>query len=131
MAGEVKSLANQTAAATDQISTKIGEMQVATDKSVKAITRVAETIANIDRIASAIASAVEQQDTASHEIARNVQQASIGTRQVSSDIVDVTRQATETGAASARVLSSASSLSGEAESLRREVDAFIAKVRAA
>ena len=81
VASEVKSLASQTAKATDEISTHIAGMQGATQESVAAIKEIGGTIGQISNIASAIASAVEQQSSATQEIARNVQNVAQGTQQ--------------------------------------------------
>ncbi len=131
VASEVKGLATQTAKATEEISAKIAEMQSATGQSVQAIQHIGQTIGRINEIATGIASAVEEQGAATQEIARNVQQASKGTHEVSSNISGVTQAASETGAASAQVLSSSGELSKQSETLRHQVDNFIAKVRAA
>jgi methyl-accepting chemotaxis protein len=131
VASEVKSLATQTAKATDEISSKILEMQQVTGESVSAIESIGTTIARINDIATSIASAVEQQGAATQEIARNVQQASAGTSDVSSNIVSVTKAAGDTGAAATQVLSSSGELSKQSETLRGEVDRFITRIRAA
>ena len=91
VASEVKNLANQTAIATEEISSKIAEMQSATGQSVEAVGLIGRTIEQINEIATTIASAVEQQGAATREIARNVQEASTGTHDVSANIVEVTR----------------------------------------
>jgi methyl-accepting chemotaxis protein len=131
VASEVKNLASQTAKATEEISSKIAEMQAATASSVTAIGNIGETIVRINEIATTIASAVEQQGAATAEIASNAQQVSHGTREVSSNIVNVTQSAGETGSASAQVLSSATALARESESLRSQVDGFLMNIRAA
>ncbi len=131
VASEVKSLASQTAKATDEISTHIAGMQGATQESVAAIKEIGGTIGQISSIASAIASAVEQQSSATQEIARNVQNVAQGTQQAAADIMQVNRGATETGSASEEVLNSAKSLSSESARLREELDRFMANIRAA
>ena len=131
VASEVKSLASQTAKATDEISTHIAGMQGATQESVAAIKEIGGTIGQISNIASAIASAVEQQSSATQEIARNVQNVAQGTEQAAADIMQVNRGATETGSASEEVLHSARSLSSESARLREELDRFMANIRAA
>ncbi len=131
VASEVKSLANQTAKATEEISAKIAEMQSATSLSVQAVQGIGQTIARINEIATTIASAVEEQGAATQEIARNVQQASAGTAEVSTNIVGVTKAANDTGAASTQVLGAAGELSKQSESLRGQVDTFLSKIRAA
>ena len=131
VAAEVKSLANQTAKATDEISSHISGMQDATQESVTAIKQIGATIAQISTIASSIATAVEEQGAATHEIARNVQNVAEGTREAAANIVQVNRGATETGSASEEVLSSAKALSSESTRLRAELGRFMANIRAA
>jgi methyl-accepting chemotaxis protein len=131
VASEVKSLASQTARATDEISNHISGMQDATQESVAAIKEIGATIAQISDIASSIAGAVEQQGTATQEIARNVQHVAVGTQEAAANIVKVNRGATETGSASEEVLNSAKTLSGESARLRAELDRFMGNIRAA
>jgi len=130
VASEVKSLANQTATATEEISAKIAEMQAATDQSVDAVRMIGRTIDQINAIATTIASAVEQQGAATKEIARNVQEASTGTNDVSYTIAEVNRSATDTGSASQQVLRAAAELSQNAGTLRGQVDGFLVRIRA-
>ena len=131
VASEVKSLAGQTAKATDEISSHISGMQDATQESVAAIKEIGGTIAEISNIASSIASAVEQQSSATQEIARSVQTVAQGTQEAAANIMQVNRGATETGSASEEVLNSARSLSTESTRLREELDRFMANIRAA
>jgi methyl-accepting chemotaxis protein len=131
VASEVKSLASQTAKATDEISSHISGMQDATQESVAAIKEISDTIAQISNIASSIASAVEQQSSATQEIARSVQSVAQGTREAAANIMQVNRGATETGSASEDVLNSARSLSTESARLREELDRFMGNIRTA
>ena len=131
VASEVKALANQTAKATDEIAAQVMAIQGATQQSVGAIKDIGLTIGSIKEIATTIASAVEEQGAATQEIARNVEQASQGTAEVSSNIAGVTQAADETGTAASQVLDAAGGLAREAESLRGQVNDFLAKVRAA
>ncbi|WP_350186159.1 methyl-accepting chemotaxis protein [Thalassobaculum sp.] len=131
VASEVKSLASQTAQATESITAQIGDVQDVTQRTVSAIRSIAEVIGESREIASAIASAVEEQGAATQEIARNVQQASAGTGEVSQAIAQVSQAAAEGGSAATQVLSSAQELSGSAARLRREVSEFLTRVRAA
>ena len=131
VAAEVKSLAEQTAKATDEISQQIADIQSATEDSVTAIKEIGATITKISEISSTIASAVEEQGAATQEISRNVQRAAEGTSQVATNISDVQRGASETGGASSQVLSAAQSLSQESNRLKREVTKFMETVRAA
>jgi methyl-accepting chemotaxis protein len=130
VASEVKSLANQTAKATEEIAAQINEMQSVSGDAVSAIGGIGKTIGEIGAICQTISSAVGEQGTATHDIAENTQQAASGTQEVSSNIAGVTQAASETGAAAQQVLSSASELSKQSETLRAEVDSFLAKIRA-
>ena len=131
VAAEVKTLAEQTAKATGEISEQIGDIQSATQQSVVAIKEIGATIGRISEISSTIASAVEEQGAATQEISRNVQRAAEGTSQGTADIADVQRGVAETGAASSQVLLAAQSLSTESNRLKREVGKFMNTVRAA
>jgi methyl-accepting chemotaxis protein len=131
VAAEVKTLATQTAKATDEIGAQIAEMQAATQESVIAIKDIGSTIGRISEIATAIAGAVEQQSKTTHEIARNVDHAARSTARVAGNIGDVNRAASETGAASGRVLASAQVLSSEGSKFKQAVEQFLTTVRAA
>jgi methyl-accepting chemotaxis protein len=131
VANEVKSLANQTAKATDEIASQINGVQQATRDAVEEIRSITTTIDRISEISSAISSAVEEQGAATQEIARNVQEASLGVGDVTTNITSVTQASAETGQASSQVLTAAQQLSEQSEHLRGDVDEFIAKIRAA
>jgi methyl-accepting chemotaxis protein len=131
VAAEVKTLAEQTAKATGEISQQIADIQSATEDSVLAIKEIGATIGRISEISSVIAAAVEEQGAATQEISRNVQRAADGTSQVAASISDVQRGASETGGASSQVLSAAQSLSNESNRLKREVAKFMNSVRVA
>lgn len=131
VAQEVKMLAASTARATEEIGEQISGMQQATRESVLAIEEISNTIGRVAEIASAILAAVEEQSMATQDITRNVQQATQGTRQVAASITDVSRGASATESASAAVLASVQALSGESARLKREVENFLATVRAA
>ncbi len=131
VASEVKALAAQTAKATDEITTQIAGMQVATQDSVGAIKAISATIARISEIAQTVASTVEEQGAVTAEIARNVAEAAKGTAAVAEKITEVNRGANATGAASGQVHTSAQELSRESGHLKAEVDKFLNSVRAA
>jgi methyl-accepting chemotaxis protein len=131
VASEVKSLANQTARATDEISSQIHQIQTATREAVGAIGNIVTTIQEVSVIATAIASAVEEQGSATSEIARNVQQTAMAARDVTSNIDGVTKSVTETGGAASQVLGTAGVLAKQAEDLASEVKSFLNGVRAA
>ncbi|MGE4281294.1 MAG: protoglobin domain-containing protein [Magnetospirillum sp.] len=130
VANEVKSLANQTAKATNEIGTQIGAVQSATRDAVGAITDIARTIGQINEIAGSIAAAVEEQGAATQEIARNVQQAAMGTQEVTGTIARVSAAAFETGNTAREVLNAAASLAQNSNVLENQVDRFVADIRA-
>ncbi|WP_434619990.1 methyl-accepting chemotaxis protein [Azospirillum sp. B2RO_4] len=130
VASEVKSLATQTAKATEEIGTQITSMQQVTGAAVAAIKGVGETVVGIDEIVGSIAGAMEQQAAATEEITRNVQEAAAGTAEVSHTIATVSASAGETGTAAGEVLRAAELLDGQAVTLNREVTHFIGRLRA-
>ena len=131
VASEVKALAAQTSKATDEISKQISDIQSATQDSVGAIAAIGGTINRMSEIASSIASAVEQQSASTQEISRNVQHAAQAVIEVSANIAQVERSASDTGTASGHVLTAAQSLSGDSTRLKSEVGVFLQRVRAA
>jgi len=131
VASEVKSLANQTAKATEDISQQIGGMQSSTDETVAAIEGVRDSINRISEVCAGIASAVEQQNAATREISRNVQEAATGTQSVTSNIHGVAEASAATGKAAGEVSSATQVLSVEAEKLRSSVERILSTMRAA
>ena len=131
VASEVKSLANQTAKATEDIGTQIASMQGATNGAAQAIGGISRTIATISEVATSIASAIEEQGAATAEISRNVQEASSGTASVSANIGGVSEAAAQTGAAASQVLGASGELARQSELLRQEVETFLSGIRAA
>jgi len=131
VASEVKSLAHQTATATQQIGEQIMQIQGATSEVVGAIKGISSKIDDINAIAASIASAVEEQGAATSEIARNVQQTASSTQEVTVTIADVSRAANETGVAASQVFGAAGDLAKKAEHLTGEVRSFVTNVRAA
>ncbi|MEH2512530.1 methyl-accepting chemotaxis protein [Nitrobacteraceae bacterium AZCC 1564] len=131
VASEVKTLATQTARATEQIAAQVATMQNATTEAVQAINGVGRTIGSISEIATTIAAAVEEQDTATSEIARNVQEVSTGTAQLSENIRGVNRSVEDTAVAADEVSKSATQLGVQSEDLRSSIDRLLSKIRAA
>ncbi|MFG1425797.1 methyl-accepting chemotaxis protein [Roseixanthobacter glucoisosaccharinicivorans] len=131
VAQEVKTLAEQTSKATDEISSQISAVQGATNEVVKAIEGISGTIRRIDEISTAIATSIEEQGAATGEIAKNVHQAARGTQEVSSSITQVSSVAATTGKVSGDIVHAATDLSSQAATLRKQVNIFIERVRAA
>jgi methyl-accepting chemotaxis protein len=131
VATEVKSLAAQTAKATEEISAQIQAVQTATSDVVTAINSITATIEQVNDISRTIADAVQQQGDATTEIARSVAQAAAGTSEVTSNITGVSEAAKETEDVSGQMVKAADELSTQSELLRNQVDGFINRVRAA
>ena len=131
VANEVKSLAEQTGKATDEIGEQITAIQNETGNAVEAIKGIGTIIEEISGITTSIASAVEEQSAATQEIARNCQEAAKGTGEVSGTITQVNQAASDTGSAATQVLQSAESLASQSDRMRVEVEEFLTNVKAA
>jgi len=131
VANEVKNLANQTAKATEDITTQIGAIQAETLAAVVSIEAIMETIIRINDLSVTIASAVEEQGAATGEIARNVGHTVDETRAILSAITEVIDAAESTDRASNDVYGSASDLMVESRCLEAQVKAFLTEVREA
>jgi methyl-accepting chemotaxis protein/aerotaxis receptor len=119
VAGEVKALANQTAKSTEEIRTRIAEIQEATAGAVAAVGGITRRVEEVDQVSGAIAAAVEEQSAATREISRNVVETSQAARQVSELIAGVARDAAETGRQSEMVRAGLGVLTGDVEGLRQ------------
>ena len=131
VASEVKSLAQQTTKATEEIETQIRAVQAATQQAVGSISTIVTVIEEVGAIAAAIAAAVEEQGTVTAEIARHVHDTAVSTETVTTNIVGVSRAANDTDLAAGDVLSAARDLSLQAEQLSQQVTRFVGAVRAA
>lgn len=131
VASEVKSLANQTAKATEDISQQITAIQTETDAAVDSIKSITDIMDDVNAYTTAIASAVEEQGAATSEISRNVQQAAMGTSEVAQNISGVTASVGETSHSANQVRSASSDLASRAKELGEEIDSFLGNVAAA
>jgi methyl-accepting chemotaxis protein len=129
VASEVKTLAGQTAKATDEISEQISAIQAATQECVSSIADVAGTIEKLHQISATIAAAVEEQGAATREIARNVQEAAQGTSEVASNVAAADRAAVQSTRVANDVLSASDLLDAQASTLRRQVGSFLEALR--
>ncbi|MCR9175530.1 MAG: methyl-accepting chemotaxis protein [Alphaproteobacteria bacterium] len=129
VANEVKSLASQTAKATDDIRVQIEQVQAASDEVVLAIGGIGSAVAQLDELNAAVASAVEEQGATTQEIARNTQEAAQGTQQVTNAISEVSNATVKTGQDAGDVLQMCGTLSDSVDTLEREVDSFLTRVR--
>ncbi len=130
VASEVKSLAAQTAKATEEISEQIKAVQEETGNAVGAIGGITTTIGKINEIATSISAAVEEQGAATVEISRSVQQAAEGSQEVSQNIVSVRNAAESTGKSAQEVEEISDGLAKEVTELDQQVEGFLAQVRA-
>ncbi|MCG8690232.1 MAG: methyl-accepting chemotaxis protein [Minwuiales bacterium] len=131
VASEVKSLASQTAKATDEIGQQIGAMQSVTQDTVTAIQAVVTAMEEINQVTASISTAMERQTAATTEIARNVQEAATGTQEVSANITGVSEAATNSSAAASQVVGVVDRLTGQSQALHDALDTFLARLRAA
>jgi methyl-accepting chemotaxis protein len=131
VASEVKSLATQTAQATEQISTQINAMQDVTAEAVGSIERVAETIVRVNEYSTSIAGAIAQQSAATDEIARSVDEASLATNGVTDNIKAVSQAAGDTSSASTQVASATDELAQQTEGLKARIEKFLTAIKAA
>ena len=130
VASEVKTLATQTAKATEDISDHITQIQSDTQEAVGAISDIAATISNMSESTSAIAAAVEEQGAATSEIARSVEQTSQATQNVTATIADVSQATAETGGAAQSVSEAAGNLARQSEQLNTHVTTFLSGIKA-
>jgi methyl-accepting chemotaxis protein len=128
VASEVKSLASQTAKATDDISEQITDIQKVASDAIKAIGGI---IGEVNEVATAIAAAVEQQGAATQEITRSTQHAAQGTRNVSENITGVKTHADAAAAAAEKVKHASETLETQSLQLSSQVTEFLDNIRAA
>jgi methyl-accepting chemotaxis protein len=130
VASEVKALAIQTAKATEEISSQIAEVQVATKRAVDNVGAITSVMADIDSFTAAIASAMNRQNTATNEITDNIRQAAAGTASVADGIAGTAAASENTNRSADMVLATAQELSSQAAELRSSVDQFLRNVAA-
>ena len=131
VAAEVKNLATQTARATEEITTQVGEAQSAARATGVAISTISGTIQRIEEIARGIAGAVDQQSASTREIGRSADEAAHGTSTVSENLTVISNTAKAATGGVEKVIDAADSLTRQATNLRREVERFLEELRAA
>ena len=131
VASEVKTLAGQTSDATDDITSQIEAMQNLTQSAVNSIQAIVEVNAKSNEVTSSIRTAIEQQSEATNEISQSILHVAEGSSEVSGNITGVADGADQTGVAGEQVLSVATELSEISEKLKRDIEGFLAAVRAA
>jgi len=131
VASEVKTLATQTAKATEEIAALINGVRTMTDRSAVSIKRITDTIRGVDEITTAIAAAIQEQGAATAEIARNVEQAATATHEVSRTIEDLSHATQEVGHSAGVVLTASDGVVQNAGSLKQQIAQFLGQVRAA
>lgn len=131
VASEVKSLASQTAKATEDISEQITDIQKVAGDAIEAIKMIGGIIGEVNEVATAIAAAVEEQGAATQEITRSTQQAAEGTRNVSDNITGVKADADAAGAVAQNVKVASETLATQTHQLGSQITDFLGKIRAA
>jgi len=131
VASEVKALAGQTTRAADEIKDQIAGVEATSSGVAASVESITAIIGKIDGISTEIATAVERQNAATASIADNVNQAALGTEEVSATMVGVTQASAEVGRAATQVLDAAAGLSRQSDLLKTEVAQFLTTVRAA
>jgi methyl-accepting chemotaxis protein len=131
VASEVKSLANQTSKATEEIAAQIGAIQESTSDAVEAIRSIGEVMGDVSRFTGTIAAAVQQQSGATQEIGRNVQAAASGAKDLAGSMATMTEAIDETNRSAGAVLEASTALSTQAATLQKSIDAFLHRVAAA
>ena len=131
VASEVKSLASQTAKATEDISEQIADIQKVAGDAIEAIKTIGGIIGEVNEVATAIAAAVEEQGAATQEITRSTQQAATGTRNVSDNITGVSADADAAGTAAQNVKTASETLATQTHQLGSQITDFLGKIRAA
>jgi methyl-accepting chemotaxis protein len=130
VAQEVKSLANQTAKATEEIAQQVAGIQTSTKSAVEAVRHVASSMTEIEKVTTAIAGAVEEQGAATQEISRNANLAAQGTKVLADNISTVNGAIGETTRSAGAVLDASLSLADEANRLTEEVQNFFTALSA-
>jgi methyl-accepting chemotaxis protein len=131
VASEVKSLASQTAKATEEISEQISEIQKVAGDAIDAIKGIGGIIGEVNEVATAIAAAVHEQGAATQEITRSTQFAAQGTKNVSENISGVKADADTAAAAADDVKHASETLETQSKQLGTQVTEFLGKIRAA
>jgi len=131
VASEVKSLASQTAKATDEISEQIADIQKVAGDAIDAIKGIGSIIGEVNEVATAIAAAVQEQGAATQEITRSTQYAAQGTKNVSENITGVKADADASAAAAENVKGASETLETQSQHLGHQVTDFLGKIRAA
>jgi methyl-accepting chemotaxis protein len=130
VASEVKALAIQTAKATEEISSQIAEVQLATKRAVDNVGAITAVMTDIDSFTASIARAMNQQNTAALEISENIRHAAAGTASVAQGIAGTAEASENTHRSADLVLATAQELSSQAAALRSSVDQFLANAAA-
>ncbi|MEQ9328434.1 MAG: methyl-accepting chemotaxis protein [Rhodospirillales bacterium] len=128
VASEVKTLANQTGRATEEISTQINDVRTRVEQAVASITAVSGRIGEVANVSTSISAAVEEQSSATEEISRNVDHAAEATQMISEHLVEVGNSATRVGEASEEVNQASTSVEREIVTLNKSVETYLDEV---
>jgi methyl-accepting chemotaxis protein len=131
VASEVKTLASQTAKATEEIATQIGAIQTSTAEAVEAIRQIGGVMGDIRGFTSTIAASVQEQSASTQEIGRNVHEAAAGANELAGSMATVTEAIDETNRSATQVLTASNALTAQTGTLQQAVDEFLDRVAAA
>ncbi|MCB1492742.1 MAG: hypothetical protein KDJ77_13270, partial [Rhodobiaceae bacterium] len=131
VASEVKSLATQTAKATDEIGQQIAAMQAVAVEAAAAMEQIRLTNQEMGKISSSISEAVDEQSSATNEIARNAQEAANGTHETASNVARLSESAERTTRAARDINDASGNMTDLAGRLKQQVAAFLDEIRAA
>lgn len=131
VANEVKALADQTAKATEEISTQVNGMRTVIARTVDASTKIVEALQQVSEVSISVRGAVDEQSAATREIARNIQDASMGTQRVAENVQTVSGKTAQTGESVSRVTALGDTLFEQSESLRTTVSRVVNNLRSA
>jgi methyl-accepting chemotaxis protein len=131
VASEVKTLASQTAKATEEIATQIGAIQSSTAEAVEAIRQIGGVMGDIRGFTSTIAASVQEQSASTQEIGRNVHEAAAGANELAGNMATVTEAIDETNRSATHVLTASNALTAQTGTLQQAVDEFLDRVAAA
>ena len=130
VASEVKTLAGETHKMTEEISNKVEEIKSSAMETIDAVTKIIEQINSVDSQTGGVAAAVEEQNSSTEEISRNIQNAAVRTDDVSRNIEEVKRVASESASSTEALQKSAGHLSEQALELKSAMQEFLSEIRA-
>lgn len=128
VASEVKSLANQTAKATEEISLQVTDIQSSTSEAVKGITEISEIMKDVNNFTNTVSTSVAEQNKATVEISENIASASYGTQEMASNMVGISASISDTSTSATNVADISNQMSVQIGDLNNSIDEFLSKI---